>query len=159
MNGYFGTIGSGFLLILLMLGLTGCFDRESKEQSAHPYDENANAAQDISTALSTLGEQKRLLLVFGANWCPNCRRLDATLKQPEITGYLNAHFALVKVDLGNFDKNMDLFKRYGQQKKFGIPAISIVDGRDEVVRLVKGVEVATHHGKGREAFYEWFKTL
>ena len=153
-NGWYG-----LLLILLVLGLSGCSDRESKEQSAHPYDEHANAAQDIATALAGLGAHKRLLLLFGANWCPNCRRLDATLKQPEITGYLNGNFTLVKVDVGNFDKNLDLFKRYGLQKKNGIPSLVIVDGSDSVVRIAKSVEVAKQHGKGRETFYAWFKTL
>jgi thioredoxin 1 len=160
MTGQVGTKAwHGLLLILLILGLSGCADRESKEQSAHPYDEHADAAQDISTALAGLGGQKRLLLLFGANWCPNCRRLDATLKQPEISGYLNGNFTLVKVDVGNFDKNLDLFKRYGLQKKNGIPSLVIVDGSGAVVRTAKSIEVAKNHAQGREAFYAWFKTL
>lgn len=160
MIGQVGTKGwHGLLLVLLVLGLSGCSDPESKQQSAHPYDEHADASREIATSLAGLGGHKRLLLLFGANWCPNCRRLDATLKQPEISGYLEGNYTLVKVDVGNFDKNLDLLRRYGLQKKNGIPSLVIVDGSDSVVRIAKSVEVAKQHGKGREAFYAWFKTL
>ena len=145
--------------LLAAFGLSACFDRESREQSVHPYDELADAAQDIERALAGLGDRQRLLLVFGANWCPDCRRVDASMAQPAITDYLMRHFAVVKVDVGNFDLNLDIRKRYGSPTQEGIPAMAIVDRRNRVSRLVLGRELAREHKKGREAFYRWIKTL
>jgi thioredoxin 1 len=159
MNRYIRKSWFGFALVLVVISLTGCSDRESKEQSPHPYDGTANAEQDISTALAGLKGQKRLLLIFGANWCPTCRKVDATLKQPEIAGYLNAHFTLVKVNVGNFDTNMDISDRFGSVTKEGIPAMAIVDKNNSLVKTVKVKELAKMHKKGREAFYDWFKSL
>jgi protein disulfide-isomerase len=145
--------------VLLAVAQSACFDRESKEQSVHPYDELADAGQDIENALAGLKDQQRLLLVFGANWCPDCRRVDASMVQPEITDYLTDHFAVVKVDVGNFDLNMDIAERYGSPTKKGIPAMAIVDRGNRTTRVVLGRELAHEHKKGREAFYRWIKNL
>ncbi len=144
---------------ILAFGQTACFDRESKEQSVHPYDELADAEQDIATALAGLEDRQRLLLVFGANWCPDCRRVDASMVQPEISGYLERYFAIVKVDVGNFDQNLDITKRYGSPTQKGIPAMVIVDRHNRATRIVLGRELATEHRKGREAFYRWIQSL
>jgi thioredoxin 1 len=149
----------GIALIVLFISIAGCSEKESKEQTAHPYDDTANAKQEISSALTKLSGEKRVLLVFGANWCPDCRRLDASLKQPEITGYLNNTFSIVKVNIGNFDKNMDLSDHYGSPIKGGIPALVILGKDDSVERIIRGKEVAKEHKKGRKNFYKWIKTL
>lgn len=53
---------------------------------------------------------KPLLIDFGADWCPACRRMTAeVLSSPRLTGAL-ADFVLVRVDV---DENPDLASRYG----------------------------------------------
>jgi protein disulfide-isomerase len=45
-----------------------------------PYDERANAGEQVSQAVRVAHmAHKDVLLVFGANWCPDCRVLDETL--------------------------------------------------------------------------------
>ncbi len=145
--------------VLLAVGQSACFDRESKEQSAHPYDELADPGEDIKAALAGLTDKQRLLLVFGANWCPDCRRVDASMVQPEITAYLQSQFAIVKVDVGNFDHNLDITQRYGSPTQKGIPAMVIVDRHNRATRIILGRELANEHKKGRQEFYHWLKTL
>jgi protein disulfide-isomerase len=46
-----------------------------------PYDEKANATAEVEQALAQAAAiQKPVLLIFGANWCGDCRALDAALK-------------------------------------------------------------------------------
>ena len=46
-----------------------------------PYDESADARAAIRSALGAVGTgPRRVLIVFGANWCEDCRALDQALK-------------------------------------------------------------------------------
>ncbi len=45
-----------------------------------PYDEKADATVDVHHALAAAqADHKQVLLVFGANWCPDCRALDKAM--------------------------------------------------------------------------------
>ena len=92
-----------------------------------PYDEKADAAADVQHALSSAqGEHRKVLLVFGANWCGDCRALDQALhgrSGPLIDG----KFEVVKIDVGNFDKNLELAQRYGNPIAKGIPDGNEID--------------------------------
>jgi len=56
------------------------------------------------------GQGKPLLIDFGAEWCPACRRMTAeVLSSPRLAGAL-ADFVLVRVDV---DEHPDLASRYG----------------------------------------------
>ena len=46
-----------------------------------PYDESADAKADIRQALAAAKESRTpVFLIFGANWCEDCRALDLALK-------------------------------------------------------------------------------
>ena len=45
-----------------------------------PYNEQADAAADVQHAIAAAQvDHKKVLLVFGANWCPDCRALDKAM--------------------------------------------------------------------------------
>src|SRR4051812_6530771 len=78
-----------------------------------PYDESANAETALQTGLKQAQSQhKNVLIIFGANWCPDCRALDQAL-QGQTKSLINSKFVIVKVDVGQFDKNLALSERYG----------------------------------------------
>ena len=93
------------------------------------YDENADVELDIQNAITLAGkENKRILLVFGANWCPWCLRLHHLIESDkEINSFIHNHYQLVLIDLGRRDRNMEIDARYGQPNKLGIPAIVVLD--------------------------------
>lgn len=146
------------LLIILSVFLAGC-DQESKEETKRPYSENTDYDEKISNALHKLNKNQRLMLIFGANWCPTCRRLDASMNQPEISKYLNKAFIIIKVNIGNFEKNLHIAHRYNLPIKQGIPAIVIINGNNTVSAYLKTRELSKLHKKGRNALYKRLKEI
>jgi thiol-disulfide isomerase/thioredoxin len=90
----------------------------------------------VAAAIERAGkERKRILLFFGANWCPWCRRLHRVFAtEPDLRELLREHFLVVHVD-ANFrrekDRNAALLERYGNPLRFGLPVFVLleVDGR------------------------------
>lgn len=145
-------------VICVMSLLSGC-DRESKEQTEHPYPDVQNVNQDIKNALTEKNKDKRVLLVFGANWCPYCRRIDATLHQPGFASYLDNHYVTIKVNVGKYNQNADISERYNLKVRKGIPAMLVLDHSGTVVKRIKAYTLVKMHKKGRESFFDWFKTI
>lgn len=92
------------------------------------YPANANAAAEIREAkLSAAKQHKRILLVFGANWCMDCHVLDNAFHQPRIAPLLDANFLVVHVDVGKYDKNLELAKQYHVDLEKGVPEIAVLN--------------------------------
>ena len=92
------------------------------------YDENANAQQQIAAALATPAKDgKNILLIFGANWCPDCHALDAEMHEPDLAELIEKNYVVVKIDVGRFNKNLEVGKKYGVPIGRGIPAIAVLD--------------------------------
>ena len=93
------------------------------------YRADANARQEIREATATAGKQnKRILLVFGGNWCSDCHVLDNAFHQPRIAPLLNNNFVVVHVDVGKYEKNLDLAKKYHIDLEKGVPSVAVLDG-------------------------------
>ena len=102
----------------------------------NPYNENAEAKQEIRHALSQASTTKTpIIIVFGANWCSDCKMLAAAMKQGPSASLLSRDFKIVKVNVGHFDKNLDVAKSYGVPLEKGIPAVVILSSKNEVLYL------------------------
>lgn len=98
-----------------------------------PYDEHADAAAEVRAAQQSASATGRdVLIVFGANWCPECREVPRLVEQH--AGQVGPDkVVLVKVDVGNFDRNMELVKSWGTPTRKGIPAAVLVRPRQGIV--------------------------
>ena len=102
-----------------------------------PYDEAANADGQVAIARARAKASHKLLLIdLGGNWCLDCRLLAGTMELPELRGFLAKHYEIVTVDVGRFDKNLDIAARYGLKDHFGggVPSVLIVDPRTDKLR-------------------------
>jgi thiol:disulfide interchange protein len=94
----------------------------------HLYSAEANPQADIAAALKQASlEHKRVILDFGGDWCGDCQVLDIYLHQAPNAELLEKNFVLVHVDIGNFDKNLDITERYKVPLKKGVPALAVLD--------------------------------
>jgi thioredoxin-related protein len=92
-----------------------------------PYDIKADAAKDIADAQKRAKASKKyLMVIFGANWCKDCIVLHKLLDEPPTKSYVDAHFEIVGVDLGRWDKNMDLARSLKVDLDKGIPAAAFL---------------------------------
>jgi thioredoxin 1 len=120
-----------------------------------PYDENANAAANLQRALAAARTDRNdVLVVFGANWCPDCRELDKAL-HGKSQALIAGHFQVVKVDVGRFDKNLDLADQYGNPIKMGIPAVVVLSADNRIVYSSKGGELANARRMGDTGIYDF----
>jgi protein disulfide-isomerase len=120
-----------------------------------PYNESANASADLRTALAAArADRNDVLLVFGANWCPDCRELDKALNGSS-RALISGRFQVVKVDVGRFDKNLDLANQYGNPIKMGIPAVVVLTADNKVVYSSKGGELANARKMGDTGIYDF----
>ena len=98
------------------------------------YPAGVDAKQKIETSLKTAAaENKRVILIFGGNWCYDCHVLDQALHEGDAAKIIKESFLLVHVDIGEGDKNLDLIKKYETTLGFGVPTVVIIDPEGRVV--------------------------
>jgi thioredoxin 1 len=92
------------------------------------YPANVDAKAEIRDAVTRAErEHKRIILVFGANWCYDCHVLDYALHQPSVARIADPNFIVIHVDTGEGDKNLDLVVQYKIPLKKGIPALAVLN--------------------------------
>ncbi|MFY9644450.1 MAG: thioredoxin family protein [Terriglobales bacterium] len=105
------------------------------------YSERANAHAEIKEALEkAAASHKRVIVVFGANWCFDCHALDKAFHRTDIEPVLAANFVVVHVDIGKGEKNQDLMAKYEVPMKRGIPALAVLDAEGKLVYSQKNGE-------------------
>ena len=127
---------------------------------APAYDESADAQAQVSQALARAkADNKQVMIVFGANWCGDCKMLDGEFKKPAMKALLDANYVVVKVDVNRFNKNLDVVKPYGEVIKKGIPSIVIATPANQLVYATNGGELADARKMGEAGVAEFFKAL
>jgi thiol:disulfide interchange protein len=114
------------------------FKRVPLQAPAQPnpqlYRADANAAQDIRRALANAVQQhKNVLVDFGGNWCIDCHVLENAFHQPRIAPLLNSNYIVVHVDVGKYDKNLELAKKYHVNLEKGVPSLAVLDAQGKVL--------------------------
>jgi protein disulfide-isomerase len=125
-----------------------------------PYDESADAKADLKQALSAAqSSQMPVLVIFGANWCKDCRALDEALSTGRNAELVKREFRVVKVDVGNFNKNLDLAEAYGNPIKKGIPAAVVLSPDNKVLYATRLGELADARSMSETGIYDFFKRV
>jgi thiol:disulfide interchange protein len=105
------------------------------------YRADVNAGKEIKEALSRAkAKDKRVMLVFGGNWCYDCHVLDAALHDPAIAPTFTKYYELVHVDIGQGERNGDLVRKYKINLEKGVPAVSLLDSTGKLIFNDKGGE-------------------
>ena len=144
---------SFFVLLLATVSLQA--GPEYPKQGPDIFDPQADGSALVSEAVKRAQvEHKRVLLDFGANWCPWCHRLhqvfttDDTVRQKLAVG-----FVLVMIDVNQrhgVARNAAVNEKYGNPIKEGLPVLVVLDadGRQLVTQetgaLEQGGGIAAH---------------
>ncbi len=127
-----------------------------------PYNEQADAKAEVQRVVAEAkASNKPALLIFGANWCEDCRALDKALKSEKNAVLMAQSFHVVKVDVGRFDRNLDIANAYGDGRnsviKKGIPAAVVLSPKGEVIYATRAGELADAREMSESGVYDFFK--
>ena len=123
-----------------------------------PYDEQANARAVVAAAKARAKARHKLLLIdLGGNWCLDCRLLAGTMDLPELHKFVAAKYEVAVVNVGRFDKNLDIPAHYGITDRLaGVPAVLIVDPRtDRLVNAGHITALADARSMSPQALADW----
>jgi protein disulfide-isomerase len=146
----------GFVVLLLLVSMA----RAAEEPI---YDEKADASRQIAAAITVASQPgkpaRNIVLVFGANWCPDCHALDDNLHKPELAAIVERNFVVVKIDVGRMNKNVELAQKYGVPIKHGIPALAVLDSQGKLLYAVDQGQFADarhmSYGSIKAFFEQW----
>jgi protein disulfide-isomerase len=125
-----------------------------------PYDEHADARFQIRQALAEASSAHvPVLVVFGANWCPDCKILDMAMKSGTSAALVERDFKVVKIDDGRFDRNVDIAEAYGVPLKKGIPAIVVLSPMNDVLYATRTGELADARDMGEPGIHDFLQRL
>jgi transglutaminase-like putative cysteine protease len=123
-----------------------------------PYDESANADAAVAAAKARAAKSGKLLLIdLGGNWCLDCRILAGTMDVPQLKTWLARKYEIVTVDIGRFDKNLQVPAHYGITNRLeGVPSVLIVDPRtDKLANRGKIAALADARSMTPQALADW----
>ncbi|CAN5894305.1 hypothetical protein BH11PSE1_BH11PSE1_28760 [soil metagenome] len=126
-----------------------------------PYDEAARADADVAKAKARAKAAHKILIIdLGGNWCGDCRILAATLDLPEMKPWVARHFEVVTVDVGRFDKNLQVPAHYGITARLeGVPALLMVDpATDKLLNKDTVASLADARHMSPQALADWLAT-
>jgi thiol-disulfide isomerase/thioredoxin len=120
------------------------------------YPAGADARVEIKEAEEKAAkENKRVLLVFGANWCYDCHVLDLAFQRPDFKPVV-ARYEVVNVDIGaDGKKNRDVANQYQVPVARGIPALAVLDGQGNLLVSQKNGEFENARAMTAEAMLEF----
>jgi len=98
------------------------------------YPEGVNARQEVQAALTRASKaHKRVLVIFGADWCYDCHVLEKAFHRPDVAPVLNTNFEVVHVDIGDGNKNADLMNQYQVPMDRKVPAVAVLDSAGKLL--------------------------
>lgn len=124
------------------------------------YDEAADAKAEIHAALADAQRANvPVLVVFGANWCADCKVLDMAFKSGASAPLIARNYRVVKVNVGRFDRNVDIAESYGVPLKNGIPAVVVLSQQGKVIYATRAGELADARNMGDDGIYKFFSKV
>jgi|SRR5579872_2032192 len=131
---------------------------EPAKPNTQLYRDPEEAPADIAAALAAASrDHKRVILVFGGNWCYDCHVLDATFHSKQIAPLVDDNYHVVHVNVGDYDKNLDLTKKYEIPLEKGVPSLAILDPDGKLVVSQKKGEFESTTRIGPEDVVEFLK--
>lgn len=123
-----------------------------------PYERINLDADDLQNFINqTISAQKQPVIIFGANWCPDCRILSAALNLPTIEKYMDQNFEIMYVDLGRYDINMPTMEFFNIMPQQGIPRVVILNKDQQVLNIKDTGEWTTARSRTKQEIFNYFQ--
>jgi thioredoxin 1 len=99
------------------------------------YSDPKDAENELKAALARAGKEgKRVIVMFGGNWCYDCHVLDTTFHSAAFAPLMAANFIVVHINIGDEGTdNHELAARLGVALDKGVPSLGVLDPDGKVV--------------------------
>ncbi len=125
-----------------------------------PYNGSEYSTNDLNEFISnTITKDKQPIIIFGANWCPDCRIFSATMDIPKIKSYIDKNFEVLYVDVKRYEINMSLMKEFGIEPAEGIPRLLIFDKNRKLINSSNTAEWRTARDRTSQEIFNFFQDM
>ncbi|MGA2414730.1 MAG: thioredoxin family protein [Candidatus Sulfotelmatobacter sp.] len=130
---------------------------QPSDMNKNIYPADADVHAEIKHAEEkAASEHKRVLLIFGANWCYDCHVLDLAFQRPDLAPVLAAGYEVVHVDLGpDEQKNADVVKQFDVPLNRGIPVLAVIESDGKLLMSQKNGEFEDARSLAPQALLEF----
>jgi hypothetical protein len=99
------------------------------------YSDPREAEAELKAGLARAAkENKRVLVVFGGNWCYDCHVLDTTFRSKNFAPLVNTNYVVIHINIGDEGKdNNDLAARLGVKLDKGVPSLGVLDSSGKTI--------------------------
>ena len=125
-----------------------------------PYNAEIYNGNDIDAFLKeTVEDNKQPILIFGANWCPDCRIFSGTINIPKINSFIEDNYKILYIDVLRYEINMDLMKSFGISVEKGIPRVLVFDKEKNLLNSSSTLEWTTARERTSQDIFDYFQKL
>jgi len=125
-----------------------------------PYDGSVYSINDLNKFINTtIRSDKQPILIFGANWCPDCRIFSGTINIPKIKSYIDKNFQILYIDVKRYEINMGLMEEYGIPSAEGIPRVLVFDKNKKLLNNSNTTEWRTARDRSSQEIFNFFQEI
>ena len=125
-----------------------------------PYDGNEISIEEVNKFLSqSIAENKQPIIIFGANWCPDCRIFSGTIDIPKINEFIETYFNILYIDVKRYEINMNLIEYFDIPAEEGIPRVLVFDLNKKVINKSSTAEWRTARDRSSQDIFNFFQEM
>ena len=125
-----------------------------------PYDGNEISVEEVNKFLSqSIAENKQPIIIFGANWCPDCRIFSGTIDIPKINEFVETYFNILYIDVKRYEINMNLIEYFDIPTEEGIPRVLVFDFNKKVINKSSTAEWRTARDRSSQDIFNFFQEM
>jgi len=125
-----------------------------------PYDGNEISVEEVNKFLSqSIAENKQPIIIFGANWCPDCRIFSGTIDIPKINEFIETYFNILYIDVKRYEINMNLIEYFDIPAEEGIPRVLVFDFNKNVINKSSTTEWRTARDRSSQDIFNFFQEM
>ena len=129
-----------------------------QEPHPQPFASQNLDVQFLKNFIANIGEKKKQpVVIFGANWCPDARLLEAILQLPSVWQFLDAKCNILNVDVGDYEMNTELFKYFDPEIETGIPRVFILDLNGKPLNIDSNDKMRTARQQSPQEIFDYFQ--
>ena len=121
--------------------------------------EKTSLSKQSNTINKTINNSKQPIIIFGGNWCGDCRVLAGTFNLPTIKKFLDKHYEVLHIDVGRYEINMNLMEYFNIPREEGVPRVLVFDKNNNLLNSSSTKEWTTARDRKQQDIFNYFQNL